>query len=58
MEIFAGTAGLVAAVTREGGSPTSLSLFSSDDARQTGFDLLKQADFQKLLKDVKRGKFR
>ena len=37
---------------------TSLSLFTSDYARRTSFDLLRQADYQRLLKEIKKGRVR
>ena len=57
-ELFAGVAGLSAAVRDRGIPVMALSKFTPDYSEQSSFDLLRQADFDKLIKMIKRGKIR
>ena len=57
-ELFAGAAGLSAAVRRVGKVARPLSSLTPDYQHRTGFNLLNLSDFQKLLKEIKQGRIR
>ena len=56
VEVFAGVAGLTAAVKRRGMPATALTDWDPTYTRKLAFDLLRTSDFNKLCRMIKRGK--